>query len=112
MLAYLGPKLRVQLRQQQRGSEVWWRLTEADGRLVCRWLPWEPMTGVLDKGGFSDREDAEAFRLGVNWERARAGLLQGVSTLDVDRERHELDRDTRGRPPKRQPEPILQFEVA
>lgn len=103
--------MRVQLRHQQRDSGVWWRLTEADGRLVCRWLPWEESLGPLDKGGFKEHGDALAFKLGIDWCRARARLLGDLTTGDIDLERLELDADRRGR--SKAPMPVaLLFEAA
>jgi hypothetical protein len=70
--------MRVQLRRQLVGSKTWWRLTEADGELVDRWLPNEGPLESLDQGGFEDFSDARGFALAVDGVRARAGLLGGV----------------------------------
>ena len=88
-----------------------YRLCEADGRPCCRWLPWEPATGPLDKGGFPDLEDALAFALGIDRHRAEAGLIGGRSVQDIDQERHELDGDRRKRRYETKPA-IPEFAVA
>lgn len=57
------------------------------------WLPgleppdWE---GPLDRGGFEQRLDAQAFALGVDYERALFGLI-AESVEDIDCERAQLD---------------------
>jgi hypothetical protein len=69
------------------------RLCEQNGGVCDCWLPgleppdWE---GPLDRGGFEQRLDAQAFALGVDYERALFGLLD-VTIEDVDRERAQLD---------------------
>jgi hypothetical protein len=88
--------MRVQLRRQPLESGDLWRLCEADGELVSRWLPLEPFLGALDAGGFETRRDALAFALGVNLVRAEAGLLD-LTARDIHAERTELDADQRGR---------------
>jgi hypothetical protein len=92
--------MRVQLRRQllEDGS-VMWRLCEADGELVVRWLPLEPFTGALDRGGFPGYLDARAFALGVDWIRAEAGILGDLDARAIDNERLELDADRQGRRP-------------
>jgi hypothetical protein len=99
-----GDGVRVQLRSQQLGPETWWRITEADGALVARWLPRESAKGPLDKGGFLQYMNARAFALGVDWIRAQAGILDGVTTDDVDLERATLDEDRRGKAPAQPPD--------
>ena len=56
-----------------------WRVCEADRQPVTRWLPWEPLVGALDHGGFDCLQDARAFALGVDRVRAEAGLLEAVA---------------------------------
>jgi hypothetical protein len=85
-----------------------YRLCESDGSVCDCWLPGlePPEPEPLDFGGFDQRLDAEAFALGIDYERAldaeafalgidyeRAlfGLLPGVTVEDVDAERHQLD---------------------
>lgn len=75
-----------------------WRVVEADGSLCVNWLSpdFECDDDLpLDKGGFDDRKDAELFALGVTWERAFHGLLEGVTTTDIDRQRDRYDRGAR-----------------
>jgi len=75
------------------GLRILWRVVEeGTSRPVDCWLPSEPPDpeGDLDRGGFDSRPDAEAFRLGVDWIRAEAGLIP-ESTDDVDHERRKLD---------------------
>jgi hypothetical protein len=50
-----------------------------------------PEPAPLDFGGFDQRLDAQAFALGIDYERALFGLLPGVTVADVDAERHALD---------------------
>ncbi len=68
------------------------RLCEPDGSICDCWLPTlelpEPVP--LDNGGFDSRLDAEAFRLGIDRERALFGLI-AESVEDIDRERAQLD---------------------
>jgi hypothetical protein len=97
-LRYSRP-MRVQLRRQRLESGDLWRVCEADGLPVSTWLPTEPFMGALDRGGFGDYQDALAFKFGVDWHRAAAGLLTGLTARDVDRERDVLDEDRRGRTP-------------
>ena len=71
-----------------------YRVLELDGKPVDCWLPGlEPNDpeGPLDRGGFESKLDANAFRLGVDRERALHGLISGVKVEDVDRERADLD---------------------
>jgi hypothetical protein len=69
--------MRTQVRRQELESgEIVWRITEADGRAACRWLPLEPVIGALDRGGFGNSRDASSFALGVDLVRAEAGLLE------------------------------------
>jgi hypothetical protein len=71
-----------------------YRLCESDGSYAINWLPGlEPDDpyGVLDCGGYDQRLDAQAFKLGIDRERALFGLLPGVTVEDIDRERHQLD---------------------
>jgi hypothetical protein len=103
--------VRVQIRSQQRNEETWWRITEADGALVDCWLPWEGRGDPLDKGGFAGFMDARSFSLGLDWIRASAGLLDGVTTADIDRERAVLDEDRRGKAPAPLPH-LPTFEAA
>jgi hypothetical protein len=92
--------MRVQLRRQQLESgDDLWRLCEADGELVVRWLPLEPFGGALDRGGFPEYLDAVAFALGVDWVRAEAGILGDLDARAIDIERLELDADRQGRRP-------------
>jgi len=85
--------MRTQIRKQKLESgEVVWRLYEADGRLTCRWLPWEESLGPLDRGGYALRSDARAFALGVDQIRGEAGLLDPKVRLVVHRERAAQDR--------------------
>jgi hypothetical protein len=63
--------MRVQILRQ----EALWRVVEADGEVVVRWLPQEPLLGALDRGGFGDRRDARSFALAIHQIRAEAGLL-------------------------------------
>ena len=91
--------MRVQLRRQPLESGDLWRLCEADGELVVRWLPLEPFGGALDRGGFDLYSDALAFALGVDWVRAAAGILGDLDARAIDIERLELDADRQGRRP-------------
>ena len=70
-----------------------YRLCESDGSVCDCWLPGlePPEPEPLDFGGFDQRLDAEAFALGIDYERALFGLLPGVTVEDVDAERHQLD---------------------
>jgi hypothetical protein len=71
-----------------------YRLCESDGSYAINWLPGlEPDDpyGVLDCGGYDQRLDAQAFKLGVDRERALFGLLPGVTVEDIDAERAQLD---------------------
>jgi len=104
--------MRIQLRRQLVDSKTLWRLTESDGELVDRWLPSEGPEGALDRGGFECRRDALAFKLGIDWIRARAGILGDLSTRDIDRERSALDMVERGRPKAQQLDHIPRFEAA
>ena len=75
------------------GDEPTYRVVELDGTPCDCWLPGceEPESMPLDRGGFESQADAQAFALGVCWERAAHGLLPGVSVEDVDTERARLD---------------------
>jgi len=69
------------------------RLCEQDGSVCDCWLPGcEPPDpeGPLDRGGFDQRLDAQAFAFGIDYERALFGLI-AETTADIDRERAELD---------------------
>ena len=70
-----------------------YRLCEADGSVCDCWLPGlePPEPAPLDFGGFDQRLDAQAFALGIDYERALFGLLPGVTVEDVDAERQRLD---------------------
>lgn len=86
-----------------------WRVVEPNGRPCICWLPGLELAdpeGALDRGGFELRNDAQGYALGVNWERAFFGLLDGVTTEDIDQERAELDRYCRSLP-----EPWLDDDV-
>ena len=81
-------------------SEGWddrttYRVCEADGTPSVNWLPGyendDPL-GPLDRGGFDRLDDATAFALGVDYERAFCGLLDGVTVADIERERRRLDK--------------------
>jgi len=99
--------MRVQIRQQ---GDLW-RVTEANGELTSRWLPLGPLIGALDRGGFTDLQDAKGFALGIDLVRAEAGCLGELTARDIDAERAELDADQRGR--WREPLPDLpMFEAA
>ena len=82
------------------GDEPSYRVVELDGTPCDCWLPGienpDP-EGPLDRGGFERQADAQAFALGVCWERAAHGLLPGVSVEDVDTERARLDSTKRPR---------------
>ena len=68
------------------------RLCEHDGTVCDCWLPGlELPEGPLDCGGFDRRDDAQAFKLGIDRERALFGLL-AETVADIDQERGELDR--------------------
>jgi len=70
-----------------------WRICEADGTLVHNWAPGlEPDDRLpLDRGGYSEKEDAIAFALGIDRWRAMKRLI--VETVKaIDRERRALDR--------------------
>lgn len=69
-----------------------WRVLEEDGNLTRAWLPWEAEGEPLDAGGFELREDAEAFALGVCYERALHGLIPDTTIADIDVLRRRLDR--------------------
>lgn len=71
-----------------------WRLYEGNGTLCVNWLPGLELDddeGPLDRGGFEGRRDATAFALGIDWIRAEAGQLPGLTTRDIDAERRLLD---------------------
>jgi hypothetical protein len=112
MLAYLRPKMRIQLRRQLVDSKTLWRLTESDGELVDRWLPDEGPGPSVDAGGFEERLDALGFALSIDRERARAGLLGDLTVGDIDAERSALDEVKRGRPRADQQPHVLAFEAA
>ncbi len=95
--------------QRLPGGDLW-RVCEADGRPVTRWLPWEEREGALDKGGFSDFEDARGFALAIDLIRAERGLVSGFRATDIEAERATLDRG-RGRPSLELESPQL-FEAA
>jgi len=82
------------LLQRLPSGDLSFRVCEADGVPVSRWLPMEPFLGSLDSGGFESFQDARSFALGVDSIRAAAGLLPDV---DIAAERAELDEDQRGR---------------
>jgi len=69
-----------------------YRLCEADGSVCDCWLPGcePPEPEPLDFGGFDQRLDAQAFALGIDYERALFGLI-AESVEDIDRERAQLD---------------------
>jgi len=69
-----------------------WRIVEADGRLCVNWAPGLEWDGELplDRGGFAERSDALAFKLGVDRWRAEQGQLS-ETVEDIDAERRELD---------------------
>ena len=84
--------MRIQVR---RFTEPWcepvYRLCEQDGSIADRWLPDEdPEPNGLDAGGFDNRGDARAFKLGVDSERALHGLIP-ESTDDIEAERQALE---------------------
>jgi hypothetical protein len=70
-----------------------YRVVEQDGAPVTCWLPGlehSDPEGDLDRGGFSERNDALAFALGVDRWRAEHGLIaETVEAIDI--ERHSLD---------------------
>ena len=70
-----------------------YRLCESGGKVCDCWLPGienpDP-EGPLDFGGFTERPDATAFKLGIDRERALFGLIP-ESVEEIDRERAELD---------------------
>ena len=70
-----------------------WRVVEVDGLPSRRWLPHEPAEGApLDRYGFDSFFGALFFSLGIDWIRADAGLLEGVTADDVERERERAGR--------------------
>ncbi len=99
----MGEYMRIQV---VRIEELWdeqptYRLCEDSGALCDCWLPGlENPEGPLDCGGFDRRDDAQAFKLGIDRERALFGLIP-ESVEAIDREREALDRTwtARGRPP-------------
>jgi hypothetical protein len=103
--------MRVQLRRQRLESGDLWRVCEADGLPVSRWLPLEPFEGALDRGGFVEFGNARSFALGVDLIRAEGGFLGDLTTRDINRERDVLDEDRRGRTPAPLPDLPL-FEAA
>lgn len=96
---YARPVPRVQVQRFTTIDEDWiemtvYRVVEENGERCDCWLPGLEVPdpdGDLDRLGFDSRSDAAAFALGVDWIRAEAGLLPGVTTADIDRERAELD---------------------
>jgi len=102
--------MRTQILLQRHPDGHLCRVCEADGRVVTRWLPREPVVGALDKGGFPGFEDARAFALGVDLICAERGLLSGLRATDIEHERTKLDRG-RGRPSPEPEDPPL-FEAA
>jgi hypothetical protein len=98
--------MRVQiLLQRLPAGDLNFRVCEADGQVVTRWLPGDPHLGSLDAGGFNHYGDARSFSLGIDAIRASAGLLPGV---DIAAERARLDDDQRfGHRPK-----VEAFEAA
>jgi len=93
------------LRQRLPTGRLSFRICEADGEPVVRWLPGDPFIGALDGGGFDSYGDARSFSLGIDAVRSAAGLLPGA---DVAAERAELDDDRRcARQPK-----VEAFEAA
>jgi hypothetical protein len=103
--------MRATVRLQQLEGEIRWRICEADGELVDKWLPDEEAGGPLDRGGFLKLHDAQGFRLGVDWVRAEAGVLGDTTVRDIDRERAALDEDRTGRAPASRPD-LPMFEAA
>jgi hypothetical protein len=83
--------VRVQILLQQLPEGSLWRVCEADGVPVARWLPLEPFEGALDRGGFRTYSDALGFGLGIDLVRAEAGFLGDLTARDIERERAELD---------------------
>jgi hypothetical protein len=83
----------VKIHESWSDEKPTYRLCEADGAICDCWLPGLelPEPDPLDRGGFDQRLDAEAFALGIDYERALFGLLPGVTVEDVDAERHQLD---------------------
>ena len=86
---------------------VTYRLVERDGSVCVCWLPGlEPDEEPLDFGGFEQRTDAEAFKLGIDRERALFGLIP-ESVEDIDLERAELDMSSNiNRENRRKTEPM------
>jgi hypothetical protein len=105
--------MRVQVRKQLlENGEVLFRITEANGELVDRWIPTDPFLGSLDKGGFELRSDAVAFSLGVDTVRAEAGLFDPSVSRSIHRERDAQDEVKQGRPRADQRPRVLAFEAA
>ena len=70
-----------------------YRLCESGGKVCDCWLPGienpDP-EGPLDRGGFAERPDATAFKLGIDRERALFGLIS-ETVEEIDAERARLD---------------------
>ena len=88
--------MRTQVRLQRFPGGRAFRVTEADGSPVVRWLPLGPYEGPLDDGGFATFRDARAFALGVDLVRAEAGLCD---ERIIRAERAELDDERRTQRP-------------
>jgi hypothetical protein len=105
--------MRTQVRRQELESgEIVWRVCEASGQLVDRWLPLEPLIGALDKSGFGTWSDARSFALGVDAVRAEAGLFDPNVSRSIQVERAAQDEVKQGRPRADQRPRVLAFEVA
>ena len=76
-----------------------YRLCEDDDTVCDCWLPGAENPdpeGPLDQGGFESFDDAKAFKLGIDRERALFRLIP-ESVEAIDRERESLDL-VQGRP--------------
>jgi len=105
--------MRTQVRKQELGSgEIVWRITEANGELVNRWIPTDPFLGSLDRGGFELRSDAVAFSLGIDTVRAEEGLFGPEVSRSIRSERAAQDVVKQGRPRADQQPRVLAFEAA
>jgi len=87
---------RVRVGFQSLEPTVWRVIEEATGLPAYRWTSRDmhaPDGVPIDHGGFGDGEFFSAWFLaaGVNYERALAGELEGVTTKDIERERRRAE---------------------
>ena len=82
----------------RRGSEEaqpaqLWRVVEADGLPVYRWLSVDIAEGPpVDGGGFANYFEAYFHKLGIDYIRAEAGELGSITVADIEHERQAAER--------------------